>query len=281
LYTTPRPPLRPALPIHIISYRCALPSSITPCFTLLISSGDADFLLESAQVTVLRRRGAPGAGLPSIVRWRQLPRRARTTLAVSPHVHRHCAPGWIDGLPEARLALVWTDAVAGADVGEYSAPLLALVRPSTLSSISPTVPQPFLFSPRVHRANLLLLANVFLQSAIDADGRDGGDVCIGWLVGCVSFEFLSPASFGGISFYPVLPSRSLCQKSRQTECQVSVHAFNLHFMNCAVFSDGERQQQCNRICTRYTAPESNTTRVLELDFPDIVNLILIPSAANA
>jgi hypothetical protein len=162
LYTAPRPPLRPALLIHIISYRCALPSSITPCFTLLISSGDADFLLESPQITVLRRRGPPGAGLPSIVPWRQLPRRARTTLAVNPHVHRHRAPGWIDELPEARLGLVWTDAVVGVELGEYSAPLLALLRRSTLPSISPTVPQPFLFFPRAHRANLLLLANIFL-----------------------------------------------------------------------------------------------------------------------
>ncbi|KAJ7924614.1 hypothetical protein B0H13DRAFT_1977653 [Mycena leptocephala] len=57
-----------------------------------------------------------------------------------------------------------------------------------------------------------------------------GAMCIGWLVGCVSFEFLSHASFGGISFYPIFTSRSLCQKSRQTECQVSVYAFNLHLI---------------------------------------------------
>ncbi|KAJ7920454.1 hypothetical protein B0H13DRAFT_2319353 [Mycena leptocephala] len=90
------------------------------------------------------------------------------------------AAGWIDGLREACLAPVWTDAVAGGDVGEYSAPLHALVRPPVLLSITPPFPLPSLVSTVLtfrskptSSQRCAPVNGVIDRRAIGCDARDG------------------------------------------------------------------------------------------------------------
>jgi hypothetical protein len=135
-----------SLPIHIIPTavpysRLSLPPSLSSSRrAILISFSNLRRLLSSSGATW-------SAGRPSIVPWRQLPRRARTTLPVNPHIHPRC---------RTRSCHAVALGLSGAWLGEYSAPLPVHVRPHHAALSLPT-----LLSPRVHRPNILL-PNVFL-----------------------------------------------------------------------------------------------------------------------